>query len=468
MNKKTITLIVTVILTAALGFAYILSTRQGVEDEPEETPTPTPVVFTLAERNQNEITRIYVKQGDESRLFLPGEDIGFHRYAWYLADFPDLHLDNERVLASLYPAFSLTTQDRIHEDVNGLNLADFGLDPPRLSIIAHDTGGGISAIHLGNETPNRMHFFVMADGDPAMYLLPRQAALPLLQTTGDLLDRSIPYLIAEHINRFRLTQRGRETFEIIGRLGALPPSIAGRDINSINLHGMILDNFYEAFHFGDVVEMFPDDLAPFGLDDPFVDFLFDSSDGFLHLLFGDTFMREINGRPVPHIYVKHADRPQVFAAIFFPVEQLVDVNVMNFFMTHVALVNILDVERVGVVHRTRPERNLDMAINHDPDENNTNISPTINGHDIDAAAFRVLYRMMLDISADESLTPHKPSEPPEFTITYYLLDNTTITIDFFRFNDNFYSFSLDGDAVMAAAGRRRIELFFTEAARLLS
>jgi hypothetical protein len=481
-TKKKISLVVSVLVVAALALAYIWRVNQGPEDEPEETPAPTPQVFTLANRPQADVARIYVTQDGDVMRFLPGEVV-FGQLTWYLADNPDLLLSRVRVQDKLRPAFSLNASERVHENAGELDLSGFGLDPPLLTLTAHGNDGTVMVLHLGSSTPDRRFHYLLMEGDPSLYAIPRFIAELMQLTTEHLLDRALPQILPERITYFRLAQRERDVMEFVHlpekeidaaftALGVtpltavLPVAIEGRDIDNYSILNFGLESFAEEFAIGDVAEMFPDDLAPFGLDDPFIDFHFVSDEGEFHLLFGSFFMRDVNGANVSHVYVKFADRPHVFMAESAPLGHITDLNVMRFISRFVALVPIVDVERITVAHQ-EPARNLEIIINHDPAEGSNAISPTVNGYLIPETPFRGLYRALIGIGADAYLDPQKPEGTPIFTVTYHMLDGTARVVAFYAFDGNFHSFSVDGDYIWAVTNRRWVDLFFNEAQRLM-
>ncbi|MCL2189012.1 MAG: DUF4340 domain-containing protein [Defluviitaleaceae bacterium] len=473
--KRVISLMIVLVLAVGLAGAYFWSASREAEDMAEDTPFTPAELFTLADRCQSEIARVSVTHNGETRTFARAEAV-MDRFNWYLTDYPDLQLDNLHVQDLLRPVFQMSTRDRAHENIAGLNLAEFGFNPPQVTITAYLENGGISAIHLGYETPDRRHYFVRVEDDPAMYLLPRHVAQRMFLTTEELLHRFIPPFNHETIHRLRITQRGRETLEIaktdesamieaLTELGVnplaivQPNAIAGREVDVFNLNMHVLEAFSAAFRLGDVVEMFPADLAPFGLDDPFLDFYFHAEEGVTHLLFGNRFTREAGGAQVPLIYVKVADRPHVFMAVFNPVENLMDINVTQLITRFIALTPILEVERVTA-------GDFELVVNHDPAENSTAIFPTVNGVTVPEQPFRVLYRMLIALGADALIDPAPPTGMAEFSVIYHMLDGTQTTIDFFAYDDNFYTFSLNGEYVWAVTNRRGVEMFFNEAARL--
>jgi hypothetical protein len=455
--KKTLSLIAMAIIVAALAVVYLRSSRDGGEYEPQETLPPVPERFILSDREQSEIAKIYVTNGEDTRLFLPGEE-WLDRFVWYLADQPDLLMDNALVQNLLRAAFNLQATDKIHEDTSGLDLAEFGFDPPTAVISAHYHNGGVATIRLGSDTPDFRHYFVTVDGDPAMYIIPRNFGGLMLLQTEDLIARGVPVIPTNMITHLRLQQREREAFEFIDGIALSPAAIAGQTIDLFNLHHYALEEFFNGFRLGAIREMFPEDLTPFGLDDPFIELFIESESETVHLLFGDRNENEI--------YVKFADRPHVFTAQFAPVNHITDVNLILFLTRFLALIPIVELERAEIVH-VNPERNLSLVINNDPAENSNAISPTLNGASVPEQEFRALYRTLIAIGPDSVLEPFRAEEAPEFTLTFYLLDGTKKTIEFFDFDANFLSFSIDGDYVWAVTNRRGVEMFFTEAIRLL-
>jgi hypothetical protein len=145
--------------------------------------------------------------------------------------------------------------------------------------------------------------------------------------------------------------------------------------------------------------------------------------------------------------------------MFAPVEHIMDINATQLITRFIALTPIVDVARVTA-------GDWEFIINHDPAQNSSAIFPTINGTSVAETPFRVLYRMMIAIGADALLAPTPPPSVAEFSITYFMLDGTQINIDFFVYDENFFTFSLNGEDIWAVTNRRNIEMFFAEAARL--
>lgn len=478
--KKIISFLFAFVCMVALAGVYFWRVNLAPAETENEPPFAPPEMITLVQQSQADVSRIYVTTGDEVRIFLPGEP-GMMGIEWYLADAPDFILDSGRVQDLLRPVFALFTRDLIHEDTVNLDLADFGLNPPRL-ILSAEHSEGTTTLRLGNVTPDRRGYFLMMDGDPAMYLIPRHTAERMKQTTEDLIDRSLPPFMADFATYIRIAQRNREVLEVgvrtedlteqherllsmdINPLYALSPeSVLAQDIDQGRLDSHIFEDFTAAFRFTEIAALNPADLSPFGLDDPFIDFHFIASDFFdIQLLFGNTFPLDVDGVNVPHIYVKQVGRPHVFKSPLAPVEQLIDINVLQILsLRFIALVPIGDVDYIRVTH-TDPTRNLELVINQDPEDDRI-IFPTVNGQDVPEAPFRVLYRLLIGLAADVALEPFWPTGNAVFTVEYFKHDGTVTHIDFFDYNEHFMTFSVDGEISRALTNHRNIEIFFTAA-----
>ena len=429
---------------AGLGIAYVLGTRG--EDEPPIEPPPPPTVIVLSHRPQAEVARIYVTQGADTHLFLPGDALAPGLYQWYLAAHPDWQLDFMRVQELLRPVFQLTTTEVLHECTADVPLADFGLDPPAVTLTAYDHHGAQTRFYLGSPTPDRSRFYFMTAGDPALYLIPLMDGFWLQQNVYELIARHVPALPLDALAYLHVKQYGREAIILQDELLIYPPALAGQRLDPFVLHYLLLESFSENFRLGEVVALAPDDLTPFGLTEPFLDLAVETGGAALHVRFG--YHRGA------YIYVMMAGRPHVFRTPFAPVSAWVDFNVMLYLVRFIALVPVVEVDRV-LIQQGEYVLTLVPA------------NATLNGRAIDEAAFTQLYRLLITISADSLLPPHPPAGTPELTVFYQLLDGGGIRIDFFAYDANFFTFSVNGSEVWATTNRRGVEMFLEEAARLI-
>ncbi|MCL2188402.1 MAG: DUF4340 domain-containing protein [Defluviitaleaceae bacterium] len=469
-TKKQITICILAVIVFVLGGLLLWQSRREVPVLEPIAPS-LPVLQALVNRPPEEISRVYITRGDIVVPFQQDE-------AWYMMDYPGFLLDQMLVQEMVRPTFQLIAQTA-HESTEGIELADFGLAPPLLSMTAYCALGERLTLHLGSVTPDGTLHFLMKEGHPAIYLIPARVAWHMQLTEGDLLCRQLPFLQSENITEFRIIQREREeiyftrkseedasphmqAMGIIQMTVQEPAAMAGRTVESFQIRRGVMEAFSQSFVVLEAAAVNPTDLTPFGLHDPFMDFRFDSDEGGVHLLFGDAFMREINGTNVPYVFVKFNHRPHVFVAPFAPLLHISDLNAMQFISRFIVMVSILDVEYITIEHEN-PDYNLHMVINHHPHEDNNAIFPTINGAEVAESDFRVIYRLLVSLGTDGHVDPFMAEGTPVFTITYHLLDGTKKRIEYFAFDTHFYAFSVDGDYVWAVTNHRNVQLFFDEA-----
>ena len=468
-TKKIAALVATALIVLSLALVMFLRDTDDAPDEPLPTP---PTSYPLISRTQAEITRIDIHHETQETFTLQRGVAFSDLFFWHIADEPDWFIDMLRVQEMIFVAFHLSAVEKIHDDTASINLAEFGLDPARTIFTAHYETGATASILLGDETPDRRHFFLMVEGDPAMYLVPHVVGARMQMDVGDLVSRFIFTTQAEFLSRFRVAQRGREPLEMaaMGDLDAFPtlqyvtPTVVAElEVSTFYLNRFLLDDLNNALRLGEVVAIAPDDLTPFGLHDPFIELFYSTLHERVHLLFGDAFMREVDGINVPYMYVMFADRPHVFVIDTTAVDLLTDLNAMQFMTRFIALVPIVDVERVTIMH---PDGYFDIEINNIIETND--IAPTINGVPIPAPAFRILYRMIIALAADASIESHPATGTPVVTIQYHMSDGTQTVLELFNYDANFYVFSLDGEDAWAVTNRRSVDQLLAEANRLMS
>jgi hypothetical protein len=454
-NNKKIIIIILLILTVGMGgFLFFRSPDESGAFYPEDATTQ----HTLAARTQSEVAQITLVRGEERLTFLPGMQVT-DLFLWYIEGAADWVLEPLRVQELLFAAFNLSAM-LLHEDTRDMDLAQFGFDAPAATFIIEYTTGETLALHLGDPTPDRRHFFLIVENNNAMFLVPYITGARMLMDTGEIISRFVPDMRAEDILKLRISQRGREPFYLNEALEIKSPAaLYGLNVQAFYLNRFLLDNVNTAMQLNAVAELYANDLAQFGLDEPFLELYYLTPNQRIHMIFGDAFMLDIDGTSTPHIYAAFVGRPHVFIAPLSAVNYLTDINPMQFMMRFIAPIPLLEVSQITIrIHAEYDEFYiLNVGYNDGAD-----IVPSINNNYIAPADFRALYRMLVALSADAAITPIAPAATPEITINYYLLDGTQMTIEFFNYNYNFYSFSVNGEYKWAVTNRHALELLLAE------
>jgi len=462
MKKKIIYLLVAIILVG--GMIGALAWQRGQEPEPVEEAPPPATTINLIQTSEAELQRVTFSDSEQhnTSVMVPFTDENFNRqWRWEGADYV---LNTVNTRNKIRGMFALTANQVVHEDINeaGINLADFGLYPPYMTITAEYGDGTTKNVYLGSPTIDLMGRFVMVEGSTGLYTVNRAIADRFLMGLEDMIDVSLPVWSTEAITQVVIAQRDQdiidfrleEHHEFLGNYWlVMQEPFPGREVYSSSFEYHVFEDF-AMFMLGDLVSFHPTNLAPYGLDYPSLEFIYRAHHGEAHLLFGDIFFREVNGHEVAFIYVKFADRPHVFETFYDFARPLFDVNVLRFIDRFISLVMIHDVEWIEV---TTPDGDFDLQIGHI--EDSSDIIPTINGTFILDSDFRLLYRMLIGLGIDAEIAPFTPTAPPLYTITHHLLEDDNIVLHFYHYSDSFLAVSVDGDDIWFVTNRRNFDMF---------
>ncbi|MCL2404953.1 MAG: DUF4340 domain-containing protein [Defluviitaleaceae bacterium] len=462
MKKKIISLLVAVILVG--GMVGALAWQRSREPEQVEEPPVTTTAVHLIQRTEDELMNVVFLKDGETHYMMPFEsETGQREWRWWTED--DAYvLDTMHTRNKIRGAFSLFANQIVHEDVYEaeINLADFGLDPPLLTVTASYTDMTSTVFHLGSPTIDMNEQFLMIEGSSRLYTMHRANAERLLFTLDDLIDRNVPVWDTESAEYVLIAQRGHEPIEfemqehhdfegLYWQIMVQP--FPGREVYPMSFEHHVFEQFAN-FWLNDLVSLHPEDLAQYGLDDPSLEFIYRAPHGEAHLLFGDIFFREIAGHELAFIYVMFADRPHVFEALYEPASALFDVNVLSFIERFIALVNIQDVQRLEVL---TPTTDFDVWVNQV--EDSTDIEPTINGTLVDDSEFRLLYRLLIGLAIDFEVAPFTPQDEPLYTVKFIMFEEDDIELRLFHYNDSFLAVSVDGEDVWFVTNRRNFDMF---------
>ena len=464
--KRIISFAVVFVLLAGMAGFYFLRTRG--EDEIEYIPEgPVFTTYTLMARQETDVETVVFRGYDFEYTMIRVPNGITPTFIW--ADNPDFLLDNFRARDKVRHAWSLVSPEMIHESTEDLDLSEFGLDPPELTMTVTFYDGEERNIFLGAMTSDRTRHFVMVEDDPALYLISTLIAQRMQMPMSELIDRAVPRIHVNILEYFYMAERGQPTIEMEfmyaeGVLGtgllyqlAMVQPFPDIAVAHEHIEIRILEPFNDQFAIGDIVEINAIDTAYFGFDDPLLELRMIDELNEVHLLFGDIFMREEEGIERHFVYVKFPDRPHIFEAPFEPIASFLGVNPILLIQRFAMLVNIQHLERFEIFSNN--ELIFDIHINHDPDEGSTAISPTINGISVLESPFRTAYRMLIAISADRDVDEFTPQGIPYIHIIYYMLDGTERNIAFFEMDANTFYVSVNNQDVWFVTGRRGANIF---------
>ncbi|MCL2360586.1 MAG: DUF4340 domain-containing protein [Defluviitaleaceae bacterium] len=471
VRKQIITIVTSVVVIGLLVGLLMWQRREVPVDEGayngEEAPPPQ--VVRIVDRTEAEIVKVVFQGEYETATMIPFMDED-DQLQWK-REGVDYVLNLTETRNNIRAAFSLFSSQVIHEDVNDvpeLNLDDFGFN--QLIMTAHYDDGTTLNIYLGSPTIDFRGYFVMVEGDPALYTISALNAGRMRFGLDDMLDTMLPVWDVETIDYFKLVERDRgviefarkehDTFEGLFYLSMIEP-FPGSEVWGTSFSHHIMEHFF-TFRLGDLISLHPDSFASYGLDDPSLEFIYQAPHGEAHLFFGDVFFREEGDEEVAFIYVKFADRPHVFEALFEPVQVMFGMNPLRFIARFIALV---DIQTVGQIYVSTGNQDFEVHINQV--EDSTDIEPTINGIDVSDSAFRVTYRLLIGLGIDYEVEPFAPVGAPLYTIRYAMFEEDDILLSLYAYDDNFHAVSVNGEEIWFVVSRRSVDLFIASLEGLL-
>lgn len=480
-TKRTITMTVSLLLIIALGGIYFFYQRP--EEDPVAAAPPITEFTHLIRLTANDVARVTFHTDGQSYSMLPVEVEGEYGFGgmpiitWQHEDFPDAILDPDSARGKVNLAWSLTTTFTVHECSAGLNLADFGLNPPLLTMEVLYTDNTSKNIYIGSQMPDLNGYFLMLSGDTAIYRITNASVNRATATIEDMIERSLPEFTM-HAVYIKIAQRDTPEIEFVlsweamenmaqgwtpefplGLLLMMAQPLAEWPVLHSALEARLMDNL-QFFRIGDVVNVAPTSLVPYGLHNPSLEFIFNDIFNDIHLQFGDIFVYN----DVTYIYVKFEDRPHVFKAVYDTMSVLFDFDIFRVIERFIAIVPIVDVESITITS-PNPDRNMILVINH---EDQHTIHPTINGVLLPDRPFRAAYRQLIGLTMDGEMEPHMPRGEPALTITYHKIEGPDTEVRLFAVDNLFYTASVNGAEAWVLTSRHNVTVFFNYVSRLLA
>lgn len=444
-------LLLLVIITAAIYFW-----PAGHAEEEAPAVISPPVSLHLIQRAEDEVAEITFHTADSSASLIRYYD-EFNQIQWYYTGASGYQLNPAQRRNKARPAWLLTALEIIHEDASGLDLAQFGLYPPTLTMVVLFDDGDEYTVHLGTRTVDLQNYFLMIEGGPAMYLISGFVGERMKLGLEDMLDMSLPSFNAENMQYLRLTRQDRPDIILYAdeynRLRVAEP-YTGVLLDYWALGEMLMPALTH-LRMTELVELHAYDPAAFGFDEPILEIEYRGEFDEVHLLFGDIFIYD----EIEFIYAKFAGRPHIFKLESGTVDLFLNMSILDIIQRFIALVNIHEVEKV-VIDAPASEQRFEMVFNHSLYDNS--MHPTLNGTNMEEPVIRDLYRQLISLRAEVEIPAFTPQGVPDITITYHRFDYPDIELRFFRFDANFYAVSVDGRDAWFVTNNRDVSLLLQE------
>jgi len=443
MSKKTITIIAVPVVLALLGAGYYWSLNRQ-KDDSASSPyeyTPPVVIGDLAswELVKIETPNITLEKiGDVWELALLDGAIPQAK----------IDLDQRQITSMTYSLAGIWTDMVVEEEPEDLSV--FGLDEPSLRITVTDSSGREAQYLLGNMTPSLASYYIMEEGNPAVYTIPAYTATVMQFNLDSIRLRDLLPYIDEYPVHLVIESPSRR-LEVIQRADPLPLHLASTYSAYILTSPYLLPRGTDSEKFGDLVNTLnylivdaiiddnPSSLRPYGLDTP-VRITYQGETQSLDLLIGNA---------VGNLhYAKLPGSQAVFTVAY--AGNFLEVNPFSLIDKFALLVNIQTVERITISGEGRTlraeldDRNRDLDVESDF---------YLDGKRAEDASFRLFYRAVIGLLVDAEIPQTAlpdivwdPENDENITIEYQLYEppGARVSITLIPYSRDFYVLRQEG------------------------
>jgi len=187
-----------ILLVIAVGFgAYLYFVE--MKRDPLDTGEKRDKVFAIEPDKIEEIT-VKSESGDRTTLKKSGND-------WQIVAPADKSANADGAEASgISTNLSNLEQQRVIDE-NAQNLADFGLDKPRIEV-SFKSGGQEQTLQIGTKTPTGSDLYAKVAGQPKVFLIASYLESTFNRSTFDLRDKTAIKVDAQQVDSLEVTTGG--------------------------------------------------------------------------------------------------------------------------------------------------------------------------------------------------------------------------------------------------------------------
>ena len=355
-----------------------------------------------------------------------------------------IELDQDRIRSALY-GMSGPWIDRVVDD-EPEDLSVYGLDKPLFRTAVTDSGGRKVEYIVGDMTPSRTSYYVMAEGDPKVYIVSSYAAEGLNLTLDQIryrtlyqdynfqtlthfrmeMGESAPYKKLEIVVKPENAEPRLSTI-FSGHL-VISPYLLPRGLDSEAMDKLLAP--FANLEKDEFIDDTPSSLAPYGLDKPIRLFL-ENNDKSIELLIGNP----VDGKR----YAKLPGEPGVFTVS--GMEDLLTAKPFSLIDKFALLVNIDSVENLSVSGGERP-------LNADFQGTGDDAVYLLNGKQAESKSFKTWYQAVIGLLSDAEYPgpAAQAAGTGNITIEYRLTrpPGARASITLVPYNRDFYALNQEG------------------------
>lgn len=371
--------------------------------------------------------------GDEELLLFEKKD-----GSWYCPDDEHFVMNDSKISLMLNDLLALTAT-RTLEDVE--DKGQYGLGNEAKQILVTDVDGKEISLYYGIRNTSTRDLYFQTDKDSDIVYMTGTALDS--HFGGTLKDyaqyESFPEAQPSAMRIFDVKKAQSEDSYVLDMPGDDNCTVADEDGNSqkanLNLVGSMQQNLSN-ISWAKNVEYYCEDFAEYGLEKPqaVIAVTYDEEsekDGHFTLSVGDRDENE-------NYYVRLNDSMQVHTVRQEYLEDFVESKPTSFWSLTYSFVSIGDTETLEVI--SDGETYVMERIVENRGEENETVEWKVNGQDIEEKLFTDFYYACVSVTAQERLDAVPETEDvPVLDLHYYLTDGTEKTIQYYKYDQNFYT-----------------------------
>lgn len=482
MKRQLTTIIVSVVLVAALTLTYFIVQNKRASDELANAEDPTltsteaePIV--LIDKSKSDIEKVVIENEKGVMTFIPKVKTDENDTEdWVLTEYPELPLTNYSVSSIMTSFYYLSPSEKLVDNAD--NPSEFGFDSPAVATATYNDGS-TEKILVGNKTPTGDFYYIMREGDPAVYLLIETYGDRFYSGYNEIAKKSMDQINLSTLYYVYVSEKDNTELELVysGNKEEFVEEIETAGSAFIDMTKPYddktsypsyftehINTTFTNYSLGDLVEVNCTDLSKYGLDDPELTIILEDTDLRLHLLVGDYAPAENESTAgTEFVYVCYGDTNNVFLMSARYLEAFRNLNPLKYVERFVILPNITTVNEIKI---TSDEfgRSNHILLNHEaeqPDIENDVIHPTVDGKEVDESSFRTYYRTLIGLSIDTEIKDYTITEKPLVEVTYvYNTSSNDSVVRFYPYNDNFYAVQVDDQPVKFLVNKQSMKTMY--------
>jgi hypothetical protein len=444
MKKRTIALLVTLVILAVLAgvYAYLRLKPASAAPGPAEDAKRE-----LSKLDAEQLVKIVLSERPEGTLTLVKKD-----GAWALDPASPVKLEASAVDDLVYSFTALFAERTIEAQPS--DLASYGLVPPRAVARAWLADGTVKTLRLGDATPTGNTYYLQVEGDPAVYSVWMNHGQHYHWNVADLRSKALLTAInSEEVSYFKARMRSGEVIELIektpeetkqfqlgfGKYLMIRPYPARQGVDGEKLNPVLQGA--STIDIAEFVDDAPTDLARYGLARPWGELVVRDKAGTLHLLFGAD-------RGADRVCFQVAGERAVYAVDKYKLDFL-NTKAFDIIDKFVFIPNIDDLDRLDITadaatHTFTLARVTKKATEAGA-EDEVVTTYTGDGRELNEDWFKKFYQSVIALSIEGEAARAVPNAPV-ITIRFRLNkgDKRDVTVGLAPYDKIFYASFVDG------------------------